>query len=102
MTSVTEGAKGRQSPGFFTYSNKRWRLPLFLFFCDESQLIDGRLNVFSGRKAALLGLPSVFCSSGATRHQSLKWAASLGRLCKSNYITYGLSMQALIAPNIDV
>ena len=40
MTSVTEGAKGRQSPGFFTYSNKRWRLPLFLFFCDESQLID--------------------------------------------------------------
>ena len=39
MTSVTEGAKGRQSPGFFTYSNKRWRLPLFLFFCDESQLI---------------------------------------------------------------
>ena len=23
MTSVTEGAKGRQSPGFFTYSNKR-------------------------------------------------------------------------------
>ena len=38
MTSATEGAKGRQSPGFFTYSNKRWRLPLFLFFCDESQL----------------------------------------------------------------
>jgi hypothetical protein len=40
MTSVNEGAKGRQSPGFFAYSNKRWRLPLFLFFCDESQLID--------------------------------------------------------------
>jgi hypothetical protein len=39
MTSVTEGAKGRQSPGFFTYSNKRWRLRLFLFFCDESQII---------------------------------------------------------------
>ena len=39
MTSVTEGAKGRQTPRFFTYSNKRWRLPLFLFFCDESQLI---------------------------------------------------------------
>jgi hypothetical protein len=39
MTSATEGAKGRQTPGFFTHSNKRWRLPLFLFFCDESQLI---------------------------------------------------------------
>ena len=40
MTGVTKGAKGRQSPGFFTYSNKRWRLPLFLFFCDESRLLD--------------------------------------------------------------
>ena len=39
MTSATEGAKGRQTPRFFTHSNKRWRLPLFLFFCDESQLI---------------------------------------------------------------
>ena len=39
MTRATQGAKGRQSPRFFTDLNKRWRLPLFLFFCDESQLI---------------------------------------------------------------
>jgi hypothetical protein len=38
MTSATQGAKGRQSPGFFTDLNKRCRLPLFLFFCDELQL----------------------------------------------------------------
>jgi hypothetical protein len=54
MTSVTEGAKGRQSPGFFTYSNKRWRLPLFLFFCDESQLTNTTLRLKFWRLNALI------------------------------------------------
>ena len=40
MTSVTEGAKGRQSPGFFTYSNKRWRLPCFCSFATSRSLRD--------------------------------------------------------------
>ena len=38
MTSATQGAKGRQRPRFFTDLNKRWRLPLFLFFCASHSL----------------------------------------------------------------
>jgi hypothetical protein len=60
MTSVTEGAKGRQTPGFFTHSNKRWRLPLFCSFATSRSLLDKtlrlkfwRLNVFSGPTAAV-------------------------------------------------
>ena len=92
MTSVTEGAKGRQTPGFFTHSNKRRRLPLFLFFCDESQLINKtlrlkfwRLNVFSGPTAAvglakrLLLLPAQRVV-GSPVHSA---GGSLGSLCKS-------------------
>jgi hypothetical protein len=54
ITRATQGAKGRQGPRFFADLNKRWRLPLFLFFCDESQAYRvtlrfkfWRLNVFS-------------------------------------------------------
>ena len=90
MTSVTEGAKGRQTPGFFTHSNKRWRLPLFLSFCDESQLKTlrlkfWRLNVFSGPTAAvglakrLLLLPAQRVV-GSPVHSA---GGSLGSLCKS-------------------
>ena len=60
MTSATEGAEGRQSPGFFTYSNKRWRLPLFLFFCDESQLIRQNFTL------KILATQCLFRSDGGT------------------------------------
>ena len=69
MTSVTEGAKGRQTPGFFTYSNKRWRLPLFLFFYDESQLIRQlTLKILAAQclfrsDGGIVGLAKRFCSS---------------------------------------
>ena len=53
MTSATQGAKGRQSPGFFTDLNKRWRLPLVFVLSRRAaarllRLKFWPLNVFSG------------------------------------------------------
>jgi hypothetical protein len=87
ITGVTEGAKGRQSPGFLTYSNKRWRLLLFLFFCGQSQLIRNfTLKILAAQclfrsDGGIVGLAKRLLLFSAPRvSQSLKWAASLGRL----------------------
>ena len=70
MTSATQGAKGRQSPRFFTDLNKRWRLPLFLFFCASRSLSgDFMLKAlaaqclfrFEIQFCGSIGLPSASC-----------------------------------------
>jgi len=92
MTSVTEGAKGRQLPDFSPIRISIGASPCFCSFATSRSLLDKtlrlkswRLNVFSGPTAAvglakrLLLLPAQRVV-GSPVHSA---GGSLGSLCKS-------------------